>query len=78
MTELCHVLTAYSFIPMLHVDIVTEEVTAIIRYVIGKGYTLASEYGVIVADSYNGMIHQFKQAHCPDEILEPMIEWALR
>ena len=81
--ELCHALTAYSIIPMLTVDIMQydefydhEILKATIRLT-RYGYALAGETGVILADSYNQMVHLFKREYCPDEILEPMIEWAL-
>ena len=78
MTELCEILSYYSLVPMLHVDIVTNEVTAAIRYVIGKGYTIASTNGVIEADSYNQMIHLFKLEFCSDDFVEPLTEMVMR
>ena len=76
--ELCEILSYYSFVPMLHVDIVTDEITAAIRYVIGKGYTIASTNGVIEADSYNQMIFLFKQEYCKEDFISPLTEMVMR
>ena len=84
MTELCHVLSVYSYIPMLTVDIMQydefydQEILKMTIRFTQYGYSIASEVGVITADSFNQMVHLIKREYCPDEILEPMIEWAVR
>lgn len=82
--DICLILSEYSYYPMTYVNVFEydefydQEILKLTIRFTQYGYSLASEYGVIIADSFNQMLHLFKLQSCPEMIVEPVINYAVK
>lgn len=68
MNDLCQVIM-YFGLTFMNTAIQVDDKPFLFKYMIGYGYTVSGEFGVLIASSEQELIYKFRKIYCADDFM---------